>query len=188
MRSIASGELCHSALCSRGRRRAPCPGYEFSIVYGMVARTGAQRRLRETCARGLETMTGVKGHRVFSGSEYQRWIRAAKGSVALRHLYPVAFRQADNRQLWRNHQQLADPLFAHNEESQQIVKEAATFFKRYRLQLEAVAGGFAATPRADLAEPYAEKYFEVADWIWQNKTFPQANTSVTSPDLMSSSS
>ncbi|STV67851.1 Uncharacterised protein [Klebsiella michiganensis] len=112
MRSIASGELCHSALCSRGRRRAPCPGYEFSTVCGMVARTGAQRRLRETCARGLETMTGVEGHRVFSGSEYQRWIRAAKGSVALRHLYPVAFRQADNRQLWRNHQQLADPLFA----------------------------------------------------------------------------
>ena len=28
------------------------------------------------------------------------------------------------------------------------------------MQLEAVAGGFAATPRADLAEPYAEKYFE----------------------------
>ena len=42
------------------------------------------------------------------------------------------------------------------------------------MQLEAVAGGFAATPRADLAEPYAEKYFEVADWIWQNKTFHMA--------------
>ena len=35
------------------------------------------------------------------------------------------------------------------------------------MQLEAVAGGFA-------AEPYAEKYFEVADWIWQNKTFHMA--------------
>ncbi len=42
------------------------------------------------------------------------------------------------------------------------------------MQLEAVAGGFASTPRADLAEPYAEKYFEVADWIWQNKTFHMA--------------
>ena len=42
------------------------------------------------------------------------------------------------------------------------------------MQLEAVAGGFAATPRADLAEPYAEKYFEVADWIWEHKTFHMA--------------
>lgn len=31
-----------------------------------------------------------------------------------------------------------------------------------------------ATPRADLAEPYAEKYFEVADWIWEHKTFHMA--------------
>ncbi len=42
------------------------------------------------------------------------------------------------------------------------------------MQLEAVAGGFAATPRADLAEPYAEKYFEVADWVWEHKTFHMA--------------
>ena len=42
------------------------------------------------------------------------------------------------------------------------------------MQLEAVAGGFAATPRVDLAEPYAEKYFEVADWIWEHKTFHMA--------------
>ena len=42
------------------------------------------------------------------------------------------------------------------------------------MQLEAVAGGFAATPRADLAELYAEKYFEVADWIWEHKTFHMA--------------
>ena len=42
------------------------------------------------------------------------------------------------------------------------------------MQLEAVAGGFAATPRADLAEPYAEKYFEVADWFWEHKTFHMA--------------
>ena len=42
------------------------------------------------------------------------------------------------------------------------------------MQLESVARGFASTPRADLAEPYAAKYFEVADWIWQNKTFHMA--------------
>ena len=41
-------------------------------------------------------------------------------------------------------------------------------------QLEAVARGFSATPRSDLAEPYAEKYFEVADWIWEHKTFHMA--------------
>ncbi|KFI52797.1 aminopeptidase N [Bifidobacterium biavatii] len=41
-------------------------------------------------------------------------------------------------------------------------------------QLEAVARGFAATPRADLAEPYAEKYFETVDWVWANKTFHMA--------------
>ncbi|HFT1604416.1 TPA: hypothetical protein ACNP4C_002367, partial [Klebsiella oxytoca] len=48
--TTASGKLCHSALCSRGRRKAPCPGYEFSTVCGTVARTGAQHRLRETPA------------------------------------------------------------------------------------------------------------------------------------------
>ena len=42
------------------------------------------------------------------------------------------------------------------------------------MQLEAVARGFASTPRADLAEPYAEKYFETVDWIWGNKTFHMA--------------
>ena len=42
------------------------------------------------------------------------------------------------------------------------------------MQLESVARGFASTPRADLAEPYAAKYFEVADWIWKNKTFHMA--------------
>ena len=42
------------------------------------------------------------------------------------------------------------------------------------MQLEAVARGFASTPRADLAEPYAEKYFETVDWIWDNKTFHMA--------------
>ncbi|KAB8287790.1 aminopeptidase N [Bifidobacterium ramosum] len=41
-------------------------------------------------------------------------------------------------------------------------------------QLEAVARGFAATPRADLAEPYAEKYFATVDWIWEHKTFHMA--------------
>ena len=57
-------------------------------------------------------MACVQGYRFLSGSENQRRIRAAESGVALRHLYPVAFRQADNRQLWRNHQQLANPLFA----------------------------------------------------------------------------
>ncbi|WP_137655219.1 aminopeptidase N [Bifidobacterium moukalabense] len=52
--------------------------------------------------------------------------------------------------------------------------EALTNNELTNMQLEAVAGGFASTPRADLAEPYAEKYFEVADWIWQNKTFHMA--------------
>lgn len=42
------------------------------------------------------------------------------------------------------------------------------------MQLESVARGFASTPRVDLAEPYAAKYFEVADWIWKNKTFHMA--------------
>ncbi|MBW3081103.1 aminopeptidase N [Bifidobacterium saguinibicoloris] len=41
-------------------------------------------------------------------------------------------------------------------------------------QLEAVARGFAATPRTDLAEPYAAKYFETIDWIWGNKTYHMA--------------
>lgn len=42
-------------------------------------------------------------------------------------------------------------------------------------QLEAVARGFAATPRPDLAEPYAAKYFETIDWIWQHKTYHMAD-------------
>lgn len=42
------------------------------------------------------------------------------------------------------------------------------------MQLEAVAAGFASTPRADLAAPYAEKYFKAVDWIWKNKTFHMA--------------
>ncbi|MCH9275296.1 aminopeptidase N [Bifidobacterium amazonense] len=41
-------------------------------------------------------------------------------------------------------------------------------------QLEAVARGFAATPRADLAQPYAEQYFATVDWIWEHKTFHMA--------------
>lgn len=41
-------------------------------------------------------------------------------------------------------------------------------------QLEAVARGFAATPRPDLAEPYAAKYFETIDWIWANKSYHMA--------------
>ncbi|NEG56175.1 aminopeptidase N [Bifidobacterium platyrrhinorum] len=41
-------------------------------------------------------------------------------------------------------------------------------------QLEAVARGFAATPRPDLAEPYAGKYFETIDWIWEHKTYHMA--------------
>ncbi len=42
------------------------------------------------------------------------------------------------------------------------------------MQLEAVARGFAATPRPDLAEPYAERYFQAIDWIWKNKTYHMA--------------
>lgn len=41
-------------------------------------------------------------------------------------------------------------------------------------QLEAVARGFSATPRPDLAEPFAAKYFETVDWIWANKTYHMA--------------
>jgi len=41
-------------------------------------------------------------------------------------------------------------------------------------QLEAVAGGFSATPRHDLAEPFAARYFEAVDWIWANKTYHMA--------------
>ncbi|CAH4953258.1 hypothetical protein AI2623V1_0203 [Klebsiella oxytoca] len=47
MRSIASGKFSRTAHSSRGRRKAPCPGYRFSIVCGPVARTDAQHRLRE---------------------------------------------------------------------------------------------------------------------------------------------
>ena len=41
-------------------------------------------------------------------------------------------------------------------------------------QLEAVARGFSATPRPDLAEPFAARYFETVDWIWANKTYHMA--------------
>ena len=41
-------------------------------------------------------------------------------------------------------------------------------------QLEAVARGFSATPRHDLAEPFAARYFEAVDWIWANKTYHMA--------------
>ncbi|MBW5964092.1 hypothetical protein CFM97_27830 [Klebsiella michiganensis] len=47
MRSIASGKSSRTAHRSRGRRKAPCPGYGFSVVYGPVARTDAQHRVRE---------------------------------------------------------------------------------------------------------------------------------------------
>ena len=41
------------------------------------------------------------------------------------------------------------------------------------MQLEAVARGFAgATP--ELADPYVERYFAEADWIWTNRTFHMA--------------
>ena len=42
-------------------------------------------------------------------------------------------------------------------------------------QLEAVARGFSATPRSDLAEPFAAKYFETVDWVWANKTYHMAD-------------
>ena len=41
-------------------------------------------------------------------------------------------------------------------------------------QLEAVARGFSTTPRADLVEPFAAKYFETVDWVWANKTYHMA--------------
>ena len=45
--SIASGKSSRTAHRSRGRRKAPCPGYGVSVVCGPVARTDAQHRLRE---------------------------------------------------------------------------------------------------------------------------------------------
>ena len=36
------------------------------------------------------------------------------------------------------------------------------------------ARGFSATPRPDLAEPFAAKYFETVDWVWANKTYHMA--------------
>ena len=42
------------------------------------------------------------------------------------------------------------------------------------MQLEAVVNGMTGTPRPDLAEPYAEKYFESIDGIWSNRTFHMA--------------
>ena len=50
-----------------------------------------------------------------------------------------------------------------------IANEALT-----NMQLEAAARGFAGTPRADLADPFAVRYFETADWIWTNRTFHMA--------------
>ena len=46
-------------------------------------------------------------------------------------------------------------------------------------QLEAVARGFSATPRSDLAEPFAAKYFETVDWVWANKTYHMADACST---------
>ena len=42
------------------------------------------------------------------------------------------------------------------------------------MQLEAVAAGFASTPREDLAKPYAAEYFNQVDWVWEHKTFHMA--------------
>lgn len=41
------------------------------------------------------------------------------------------------------------------------------------MQLEAVARGFA-SGSAELSKPYAKRYFEEADWIWQHRTFHMA--------------
>ena len=38
-----------------------------------------------------------------------------------------------------------------------------------------MARGFSATPRSDLAEPFAAKYFETVDWVWANKTAHMAD-------------
>ena len=48
-------------------------------------------------------------------------------------------------------------------------------------QLEAVARGFSATPRSDLAEPFAAKYFETVDWVWANKTYHMADAPAQRP-------
>ncbi|WP_300767205.1 ERAP1-like C-terminal domain-containing protein, partial [uncultured Bifidobacterium sp.] len=42
------------------------------------------------------------------------------------------------------------------------------------MQLEAVVNGMTGTPRSDLAEPYAEKYFNAIDGIWSERTFHMA--------------
>ena len=41
------------------------------------------------------------------------------------------------------------------------------------MQLEAVARGFAGA-KPELADPYVERYFAEADWIWTNRTFHMA--------------
>lgn len=43
------------------------------------------------------------------------------------------------------------------------------------MQLEAVARGCTAA-KAELAEPYADRYFEEIDWIWTNRTFHMAES------------
>ncbi|WEV53319.1 aminopeptidase N [Bifidobacterium sp. ESL0704] len=43
-------------------------------------------------------------------------------------------------------------------------------------QLEAAALGFSGNLSGKLAEPYAAKYFETADWIWENRTFHMAES------------
>lgn len=43
-------------------------------------------------------------------------------------------------------------------------------------QLEAAALGFSGNLTGRLAEPYAAKYFETVDWIWDNRTFHMAES------------
>lgn len=43
-------------------------------------------------------------------------------------------------------------------------------------QLAAAALGFSANLEGKLAEPYAAKYFDTVDWIWENRTFHMAET------------
>ncbi|KFJ08129.1 aminopeptidase N [Bifidobacterium tsurumiense] len=44
------------------------------------------------------------------------------------------------------------------------------------MQMEAVSLGFASTPRSDLAAPFAARYYDAVDWIWEHKTFHMAES------------
>ena len=101
MRSIASGNFSRTAHRSRGRRKAPCPGYRFSIVCGQVARTDAQHRLREfqphrTPLPGAaqSALPGLLIQRCLRAGSPDRCAASPRGNSAAPHTAPGAAQSA----------------------------------------------------------------------------------------------